>query len=100
MMPPTSKKYVRFKGTKTLKAAAQRQLTKFRDRISEEDKASSDFWNARVKNLVDDIDELNWDVDELSETEIWPTGFTERFQNIFDTIKRLGIDVKLENFTP
>jgi len=93
MMPPTSKRHIRFKGTKSLKEAAQRQLAKFRDKIHECDKVDSDFWNPRVKNLMEDIDELSWDVDSLDETQIWPADLTERFRNIYDTTKRLGIDV-------
>ena len=99
MIPPTPKRHIRFKGTTSLKEAAQRQLAKFRDKISAEDKSDPAFWNPRVKNLVDDIDELSWDVDGLFETEIWPIDFTERFKNVYDTLKRLGIDVTLENFT-
>ena len=93
MIPPTSKKHIRFKGTKTLKEAAQRQLAKFRDKIQAEDRAASDFWNPRVRNLMEDIDELSWDVDALDESQVWPRDFTERFKNIYDTTKRLGIDV-------
>jgi hypothetical protein len=93
MVPPQSKKHIRFKGTKNLKEAAQRQLAKFRDKIQEYDRADSDFWNPRVRNLMEDIDELSWDVDGLSETQIWPKDFTERFKNIYDTTRRLGIDI-------
>ncbi len=93
MMPPPSKRHIRFKGTKNLKEAAQRQLAKFRDKIQEQDKVDSDFWNPRVKNLMEDIDELSWDVDGLCETQIWPKDFTERFKNIYDTTRRLGIDI-------
>ena len=93
MIPPTSKKHIRFKGTKTLKEAAQRQLAKFRDKIQAEDRAAPDFWNPRVRNLMEDIDELSWDVDALDESQVWPRDFTERFKNIYDTTKRLGIDV-------
>ena len=46
---------------------------------------------------MEDIDELSWDVDNLCETDIWPTDFTERFRNIYDTMKRLGIDVVLQH---
>ena len=80
-----------------MKEAAQRQLTKFRDKIHERDKADSDFWNPRVKNLMEDIDELSWDVDSLTEAEIWPADFSERFKNIYDTTRRLGIDVALNS---
>ena len=95
MMPPPSKRHIRFKGTKPLKEAAQRQLEKFRNKIQERDRADSDFWNPRVKNLVEDIDELSWDVDALTETQVWPADFTERFKNIYETMRRLGIDVTL-----
>ena len=81
-----------------MKEAAQRQLAKFRDKIIAEDNASPDFWNPRVKNLVDDIDELSWDVDGLTEDRIWPKDFTDRFKDIYDTTKRLGIDVSMLNF--
>ena len=95
MMPPTPKRHIRFKGTKNLKEAAQRQLSKYRSKITEQDKADSDFWNPRVKNLMEDIDELSWDVDALDETQIWPRDYTERFKNIYETMRRLGIDVSL-----
>ena len=97
MMPPAPRRHIRFKGTKNLKEAAQRQLAKFRDKIQEQDKADSDFWNPRVKNLMEDIDELSWDVDKLSTSDVWPTDFTERFRNIYDTMRRLGIDVALQH---
>jgi len=97
MMPPPSKRHIRFRGTRSLKEAAQRQLAKFRDEIQARDKEDADFWNPRVKNLMEDIDELSWDVDNLCETDIWPTDFTERFRNIYDTMKRLGIDVILQH---
>ena len=97
MMPPAPRRHIRFKGTKNLKEAAQRQLAKFRDKIQEQDKADSDFWNPRVKNLMEDIDELSWDVDNLSTSDVWPTDFTERFRNIYDTMRRLGIDVVLQH---
>jgi len=95
MFPPTPRRHIRFKGTRSLKEAAQRQLTKFRDKIQEQDRADSDFWNPRVKNLMEDIDELSWDVDGLSEADIWPSDFTERFKDIYETTKRLGIDISL-----
>ena len=94
MFPPTPRRHIRFKG-RSLKEAAQRQLTKFRDKIQEQDRADSDFWNPRVKNLMEDIDELSWDVDGLSEADIWPSDFTERFKDIYETTKRLGIDISL-----
>tara|TARA_A100001515_G_scaffold109306_1_gene90229 strand:+ start:190 stop:495 length:306 start_codon:yes stop_codon:yes gene_type:complete len=97
MMPPSNKRHIRFKGTKNLKEAAQRQLAKFRDKIQARDKADSDFWNPRVKNLMEDIDELSWDVDNLTEADIWPADFTERFKNVYGTMKRLGIDVTLQH---
>ena len=75
MFPPTPRRHIRFKGTRSLKEAAQRQLTKFRDKIQEQDRADSDFWNPRVKNLMEDIDELSKD--------------------IYETTKRLGIDISL-----
>ena len=96
MLPPAPKRHIRFRGTKPLKEAAQRQLAKFRDKIQERDKADSDFWNPRVKNLMEDIDELSWDVDKLLETQVWPTDYTERFKNIYETMRRLGIDVTLQ----
>jgi len=96
MIPPTPKRHIRFKGTQSLKEAAQRQLAKFRNKITQEDKADPSFWNARVKNLMDDIDELSWDVDALDASQIWPIDLTERFKDIFSTIKRLGIDVSLD----
>lgn len=95
MMPPSSKRHIRFRGTRSLKEAAQRQLAKFRDKIQARDKEDSDFWNPRVKNLMEDIDELSWDVDALSESQIWPKDFSERFRNIYDTTRRLGIDVSM-----
>lgn len=97
MIPPASKRRIRFKGTKSLREAAQRHLAKFRDEIRARDKEDTSFWNPRVKNLVEDIDELSWDVDKLCETDIWPVDFTERFRNIYDTMKRLGIDVVLQH---
>tara|TARA_Y100000592_G_scaffold96723_1_gene165779 strand:+ start:850 stop:1155 length:306 start_codon:yes stop_codon:yes gene_type:complete len=96
MMPPAPKRHIRFKGTKPLKEAAQRQLAKFREVIQKKDKADPDFWNPRVKNLMEDIDELSWDVDALSASQVWPTDFTERFRNIYETTRRLGIDVTLK----
>ena len=93
MMPPASKRHIRFKGTKNLKEAAQRQLAKFRDKINEINQSDPSFWNPRVKNLMEDIDELSWDVDALQEAQIWPTDFSERFKNIYETTRRLGIDV-------
>ena len=75
MLPPSPKRHIRFKGTKNLKEAAQRQLAKFRDKIQEYDRADSDFWNPRVRNLMEDIDELSWDVDGLSEAQVWPKDF-------------------------
>jgi hypothetical protein len=93
MMPPASKRHIRFKGTKSLKEAAQRQLAKFRDKINEINQSDPGFWNPRVKNLMEDIDELSWDVDALQESQIWPTDFSERFKNIYETTRRLGIDV-------
>ena len=98
MMPPAPKRHIRFKGTKPLKEAAQRQLAKFREVIQKKDKADPDFWNPRVKNLMEDIDELSWDVDKLSESEIWPKEFSERFKNIYETTRRLGIDVAWVSF--
>ena len=98
MFPPTPKRHIRFRGTRSLKEAAQRQLAKFRDEIQVRDKEDTDFWNPRVKNLMEDIDELSWDVDDLTESHIWPKDFTERFRNIYDTTKRLGIDVSMLNF--
>ena len=95
MLPPSPKRHIRFRGTKPLKEAAQRQLAKFRDKIDEQDKADPGFWNPRVKNLMEDIDELSWDVDALSESQIWPKDFSERFRNIYDTTRRLGIDVSM-----
>lgn len=93
MLPPSPKRHIRFKGTKNLKEAAQRQLAKFRDKIQEYDRADSDFWNPRVRNLMEDIDELSWDVDGLSEAQVWPKDFSERFKNIYETTRRLGIDI-------
>jgi hypothetical protein len=98
MLPPTPRRHIRFRGTKSLKEAAQRQLAKYRDKIQECDKADSNFWNPRVKNLMEDIDELSWDVDRLSESEIWPSDFSERFKNIYETTRRLGIDIALNSF--
>ncbi len=98
MLPPSPKRHIRFRGTKPLKEAAQRQLAKFRDKIDEQDKADPGFWNPRVKNLMEDIDELSWDVDALEESQIWPKDFSERFRNIYDTTRRLGIDVSMVNF--
>ncbi len=95
MLPPSPKRHIRFRGTKPLKEAAQRQLAKFRDKIDEQDKADPGFWNPRVKNLMEDIDELSWDVDALAESQIWPKDFSERFRNIYDTTRRLGIDVSM-----
>ena len=95
MLPPSPKRHIRFRGTKPLKEAAQRQLAKFRDKIDEQDKADPGFWNPRVKNLMEDIDELSWDVDALEESQIWPKDFSERFRNIYDTTRRLGIDVSM-----
>ena len=93
MLPPAQKRHIRFKGTESLKEAAQRQLAKFRDKIQEHDKADPDFGNPRAKNLMEDIDELSWDVDGLDEAKTWPTDFSERFKNIYETTRRLGIDV-------
>ena len=47
---------------------------------------------------MEDIDELSWDVDKLSESEIWPKEFSERFKNIYETTRRLGIDVTWASF--
>jgi len=95
-MPPIiTRRHIRYKGTKTFKESAQRQLSRFRDKINEACKDDPSFWNPRIKNLMEDIDDLNWDVDKLSDTELWPSDFTERFKNINDTIKRLGINVGL-----
>ena len=98
MLPPTPRRHIRFRGTKSLKEAAQRQLAKYRDKIQECDRSDSGFWNPRVKNLMEDIDELSWDVDKLSESEIWPKEFSERFKNIYETTRRLGIDVTWVSF--
>ena len=89
MFPPAAKRHIRFKGTKNLKEAAQRQLAKFRDKIQQHDKTDPDFWNPRVRNLIEDIDELSWDVDALDEAKIWPSDFSERFKNIYETTRRL-----------
>jgi|TARA_R110002153_G_scaffold270949_1_gene437826 hypothetical protein len=98
--PPAPRRHIRFKGTRSLKEAAQAQLAKFRDKIQKQGKTDSSFWNPRVKNLMEDIDELSWDVDDLSEADIWPSDFTERFKNIYETTKRLGIDISLmDTFT-
>ena len=42
---------------------------------------------------MEDIDELSWDVDALDEAKIWPSDFSERFKNIYETTRRLGIDI-------
>jgi len=91
VIPPQGMRHIRFKHTKALKDAANRQLTKFREEILEKDKSDPYFWNPRVKNLLDDIDDLAKDVDALTEAEIWPPGFSERFKDIYKTTRRLGL---------
>jgi hypothetical protein len=93
MIPPWGMRHIRFKHTRGLKEAAQRQLSKFRDEILEKNRADPYFWNSRVKNLMDDIDELNRDVDALTASDIWPPQFSERFKDIYKTTRRLGLNL-------
>ena len=88
MVPP---RHIRFKHTKQLKEAAQRQLTKFREEILEKDKSDPYFWNPRVKNLLDDIDDLQRDVDALDEATFWPPELSDRFRDIHGTTRRIGL---------
>ena len=88
MVPP---RHIRFKHTRQLKEAAQRQLTKFRDEILARDKQDPCFWNPRVKNLLEDIDDLQRDVDALDEATFWPVEFSDRFRDIYGTTRRIGL---------
>ena len=97
LLPPATRRHVRYKTTKILKESACRQLEKFRGKILDEQKHDPLFWNVRVKNLMGDIDDLNWDVDDLLESEIWPADYTDRFKDVYETCHRLGIDVGLLN---
>ena len=72
-----------------------RSLPEILDRIDELQDQDSSYDNPRVRNLVDDIKDLQTDVRKLHENDdepTWPAEYFERYFNIIKTAKRLGVD--------
>jgi hypothetical protein len=69
-------------------------LPEILDRIDELQDKDDSFTNPRVRNLVEDIKDLQKDVRKLHEYDsdpTWPAEYFERYFNIIKTSKRLGI---------
>ena len=95
LLPSVTRVRVRRSGVRTLKEETALHLERFRNKILEENKNDPLFWNARVKNLMEDIDDLNWDIDKHPLGKLWPPEYASRFKDIYKTCHRLGIDVDL-----
>jgi hypothetical protein len=69
-------------------------LPEILDRVKDLQEADDSFSNARVKNLVSDIKDLQRDVKKLHEHDsdpTWPAEYFQRYFDIIKTSKRLGI---------
>jgi len=69
-------------------------LPEILDRIDELQDKDDSFTNPRVRNLVEDIKDLQKDVRKLHENDsepTWPAEYFQRYFDIIKTTKRLGI---------
>lgn len=77
--------------TRSTKHRTTERLEKIRQALN--DIAKCD-WCQRYQNLMTDVDNLQWDIDELSNYEPWPQEFAERFIDISETSRRISIIIK------
>lgn len=77
--------------TYTTKSVVIIKLDKIRNELN---KISKNLWCGRYQNLIDDVDSLQWNVDDLSDYEPWPSEFTDRFVDISKTAIRLSVIIK------
>ena len=77
--------------THEMKRAANLQLCRFLRSIDKHVSSGNDVMNARIKNLIQDIETFQKQVENLPAYDAWPEMYTHEFREIYRTTRRLGI---------
>jgi hypothetical protein len=79
--------------TSEMKRAATLQLFRFKQAAIRHVDSGKDIMNPRIKNLLQDIEDFQDEIDSHDSSKPWPKRFSEEFRQLYRTIHRLRISL-------